>query len=213
MRALPYAHDPEVSRQLVQSDRDALTSAFDHLHNRGAEYYEFDAHLPEVVGTVPTAEREILENPPSDLLFTGFNWTAIPPALTQTCQMIQRDLRFLDSPEPRRAIEYTYFPQDAIGLGIHINRGMAMRQQASDLAYLIANRDAIIAHAGNGRLHLAEFIGSRTLELSDDFLSTGQATAADYEVIRITRLTVHQSRPPKSLNPRQRSLLQAAFLI
>ena len=213
MGIVPYASNPERSRSLVERDRDIILNALKIFNDDPNATVPFEAQMPELVGTVPEDERPFFDNPPVDYCYSGFNWDKAPEELSETVDQITQDLETIG----RRVVDFTVsraeFMLEDQNQKKHIDPGVVLNEQASDIIYLIANRNHVLAHRGAGYLQWVDGLRLRGVSLGPDFTSTETAKVPDYGILRCTRATVHESDPPThELMIKNRVLLRPVFL-
>ncbi len=213
MRELQVAYNPNVSRFLVERDRDIILDALSVFEQDPHALVPFEAHLPEVVGAVPESERKYFDNPSGHHLFSGFDWNNLPTELTETMEQINDDLRTLGGSIGDFTMSVGEFMVDDQRLSKHIDTGVVSSLQADDIFYLIANRHSILAHSGTGHLEFKTVRFIESIRLARGFQPVMTATAEDYQIIRCTRATVHESNePPLGIMMKRRVLARLFFL-
>lgn len=213
MGIVPYADNPEISRSLVERDRDIILNALKIFSDDPNATVPFEAQMPELVGIVPVEERRFFDNPPVDYCYSGFNWDKAPEELSETVDQITQDLETIG----RRVVDFTVsraeFMLEDQNQKKHIDTGVISEEQASDIIYLVANRNHVLVHRGAGYMQWVDGLRLRGVSLGADFKRTETASVPDYGILRCTRATVHESDPPThGLMVKNRVLMRPVFL-
>ncbi len=213
MGTLPVANNPEVSRSLIERDRDTILNALRTLPDVTSGTVRMQAYFPETVGTIPETERDIFDSCEATHPGTMYNWDKFPDELVATKALVLDDLGRLGMPITKFRQSMFQILHGDLGTTKHVDVTASEARHAGGVLYIVANRNSALVYEGQGWLGWKRGVRSSELCLKGNFESTAVAAADDYQITRLTLASVHESDPPKADQPhKDRVSARVAFL-